>query len=160
MITWLTDTIIGKMTVTFLISMLPVVELRGGLPYGQLVLGLDYPLALLAAIIGNLFPIPFIILFIKNIFSILRAKFKKMDGFITRIEDRAHLKSEVVKKYGAIGLCLLVAIPLPGTGAWTGALVAALMGLDLKRAMPSIVIGVLIAAAIMTGVTFGVIHLT
>ncbi|MBR2583118.1 MAG: small multi-drug export protein [Oscillospiraceae bacterium] len=148
------------MTVTFLISMLPVVELRGGLPYGQLVLGLDYPLALLAAIIGNLFPIPFIILFIKNIFSILRAKFKKMDGFITRIEDRAHLKSEVVKKYGAIGLCLLVAIPLPGTGAWTGALVAALMGLDLKRAMPSIVIGVLIAAAIMTGVTFGVIHLT
>ena len=160
MITWLTDTIIGKMTVTFLISMLPVVELRGGLPYGQLVLGLDYPLALLAAIIGNLFPIPFIILFIKNIFSILRAKFKKMDGFITRIEDRAHLKSEDVKKYGAIGLCLLVAIPLPGTGAWTGALVAALMGLDLKRAMPSIVIGVLIAAAIMTGVTFGVIHLT
>ena len=71
----------------------------------------------------------------------------------------SHLKSEVVKKYGAIGLCLLVAIPLPGTGAWTGALVAALMGMELKHAMPSIVIGVLIAAAIMTGVTFGVIHL-
>ena len=159
MITWLTDTIIGKMTVTFLISMLPVVELRGGLPYGQLVLGLDYPLALLAAIIGNLFPIPFIILFIKNIFSILRAKFKKMDGFITRIEDRAHLKSEVVKKYGAIGLCLLVAIPLPGTGAWTGALVAALLNMKVRKAFPVIFVGVCIAAAIMTGLTYGAIKL-
>ena len=159
MITWLTDTIIGKMTVTFLISMLPVVELRGGLPYGQLVLGLDYPLALLAAIIGNLFPIPFIILFIKNIFSILRAKFKKMDGFITRIEDRAHLKSEVVKKYGAIGLCLLVAIPLPGTGAWTGALVAALLDMKTEKAVPYIMLGVCIAASNMTLVTYGVIRI-
>ncbi len=159
MITWLTDTIIGKMTMTFLISMLPVVELRLGLPYG-IAIGLDYPLALLSAIVGNLLPVPFIILFIKNFLLFLRRKLKRLDGFVTRLENRAHVKSEVVKKYGAIGLCLLVAIPLPGTGAWTGALVAALMGLDLKRAMPSIVIGVLIAAAIMTGVTFGVIHLT
>lgn len=158
MITWLTDTVIGKMTMTFLISMLPVVELRLGLPYG-IAIGLDYPLALLSAIVGNLLPVPFIILFIKNILSFLRQKIAKLDGFITRIEERAHLKSEVVKKYGAIGLCLLVAIPLPGTGAWTGALVAALMGMELKRAMPTIVVGVLIAAAIMTGVTFGVIHL-
>ena len=159
MITWLTDTVIGKMTMTFLISMLPVVELRLGLPYG-IAIGLDYPLALLSAIVGNLLPVPFIILFIKNVLSFLRQKIAKLDGFITRIEERAHLKSEVVKKYGAIGLCLLVAIPLPGTGAWTGALVAALMGMELKRAMPTIVVGVLIAAAIMTGVTFGVIHLT
>ena len=158
MITWLTDTVIGKMTMTFLISMLPVVELRLGLPYG-IAIGLDYPLALLSAIVGNLLPVPFIILFIKNILSFLRQKIAKLDGFITRIEERAHLKSEVVKKYGAIGLCLLVAIPLPGTGAWTGALVAALMGMELKRAMPTIVVGVLIAAAIMTGVTFGIIHL-
>ncbi len=159
MITWLTDTVIGKMTMTFLISMLPVVELRLGLPYG-IAIGLDYPLALLSAIVGNLLPVPFIILFIKNILAFLRQRIAKLDGFITRIEERAHLKSEVVKKYGAIGLCLLVAIPLPGTGAWTGALVAALMGMELKRAMPTIVVGVLIAAAIMTGVTFGVIHLT
>ena len=159
MITWLTDTVIGNMTMTFLISLLPVVELRLGLPYG-IAIGLDYPLALLSAIVGNLLPVPFIILFIKNILSFLRQKIAKLDGFITRIEERAHLKSEVVKKYGAIGLCLLVAIPLPGTGAWTGALVAALMGMELKRAMPTIVVGVLIAAAIMTGVTFGVIHLT
>ena len=159
MITWLTDTVIGKMTMTFLISMLPVVELRLGLPYG-IAIGLDYPLALLAAILGNLLPVPFIILFIKNILLFLRSRLKKLDGFITRLEERAHLKSEVVRKYGSIGLCLLVAIPLPGTGAWTGALVAALMGLPLRRAMPSIIIGVFIAAAIMTGVTFGVIHFT
>ena len=146
------------MTMTFLISMLPVVELRLGLPYG-IAIGLDYPLALLSAIVGNLLPVPFIILFIKNVLSFLRQKIAKLDGFITRIEERAHLKSEVVRKYGAIGLCLLVAIPLPGTGAWTGALVAALMGMELKRAMPTIVVGVLIAAAIMTGVTFGIIHL-
>ncbi len=159
MITWLTDTIIGKMTMTFLISMLPVVELRLGLPYG-IAIGLNYPLALLSAILGNLLPVPFIILFIRNFLIFLRSKLKKLDGFVTRIEERAHVKSEVVKKYGSIGLCLLVAIPLPGTGAWTGALVAALMGMELKRAMPAIVTGVLIAAAIMTGVTFGVIHLT
>ena len=158
MITWLTDTTIGKMTMTFLISMLPVVELRLGLPYG-IAIGLNYPLALLSAIVGNLLPVPFIILFIKNFLIFLRRKLKRLDGFVTRIEENAHLKSEVVKKYGSIGLCLLVAIPLPGTGAWTGALVAALMGMELRRAMPSIVIVVLIAAAIMTGVTFGVIRL-
>jgi uncharacterized membrane protein len=158
MISWLTDTVIGKFTMTFLISMLPVVELRLGLPYG-IAIGLDYPLALLAAIAGNLLPAPFIILFIKNVLSFLRRSFPKLDGFVSSIEERAHLKSEMVTKYGQIGLCLLVAIPLPGTGAWTGSLVAALLGMQLKSAMPVIVLGVLIAAAIMTGVTFGVIHL-
>ena len=158
MISWLTETVIGKFTMTFLISMLPVVELRLGLPYG-IAIGLKYPLALLAAIAGNLLPAPFIILFIKNVFSFLRKKIQKLDGFVSRLEERAHLKSELVTKYGPIGLCLLVAIPLPGTGAWTGSLVAALMGMRLNKAMPAIVIGVLIAAAIMTGVTFGVIRL-
>ena len=158
MITWLTDTVIGKCTMTFLISMLPVVELRLGLPYG-IAIGLDYPLALLSAVVGNLLPAPFIILFIKNVLAFLRRRFHSLDGFITKIEDRAHLKSEVVTKYGPIGLFLLVAIPLPGTGAWTGSLVAALMGMQLKKALPAIVLGVLAAAGIMTLVTFGAIHL-
>ena len=158
MITWLTDTVIGKCTMTFLISMLPVVELRLGLPYG-IAIGLDYPLALLSAVVGNLLPAPFIILFIKNVLAFLRSRFHSLDGFITKIEDRAHLKSEVVTKYGPIGLFLLVAIPLPGTGAWTGSLVAALMGMQLKKALPAIVLGVLAAAGIMTLVTFGAIHL-
>ena len=158
MITWLTDTVIGKCTMTFLISMLPVVELRLGLPYG-IAIGLDYPLALLSAVVGNLLPAPFIILFIKNVLAFLRSRFHSLDGFITKIEDRAHLKSEVVTKYGPIGLFLLVAIPLPGTGAWTGSLVAALLGMQLKKALPAIVLGVLAAAGIMTLVTFGAIHL-
>ena len=158
MITWLTDTTLGKMTMTFLISMLPVVELRLGLPYG-IAIGLKYHLALISAVVGNLLPVPFIILFIKNVLIFLRNRIKKLDGFITKLEERAHLKSEIVTKYGQIGLCLLVAIPLPGTGAWTGALVAALMGMRLRKAMPAIILGVLIAAAIMTGVTFGAIHL-
>ena len=158
MITWLTDTVIGKMTMTFLISMLPVVELRLGLPYG-IAIGLDYPLALLSAIVGNLLPVPFIILFIKNVLSFLRQRIAKLDGFVTKIEERAHLKSEVVKKYGAIGLCLLVAIPLPGTGAWTGALVAAVLGLHTKNALPAIAIGVLIAAVIVIGLTLGVSYI-
>lgn len=158
MITWLTDTVIGKCTMTFLISMLPVVELRLGLPYG-IAIGLKYPLALLMAVAGNLLPAPFIILFIKNVLLFLRKRFQALDGFITKIEDRAHLKSEMVTKYGPVGLFLLVAIPLPGTGAWTGSLVAALMGMRLKKAMPAIVLGVLAAAAIMTLLTFGVIHL-
>ena len=158
MITWLTDTVIGKCTMTFLISMLPVVELRLGLPYG-IAIGLDYPLALLSAVVGNLLPAPFIILFIKNVLAFLRSRFHSLDGFITKIEDRAHLKSEVVTKYGPIGLFLLVAIPLPGTGAWTGSLVAALMGMQMKKALPAIVLGVLAAAGIMTLVTFGAIHL-
>ena len=158
MITWLTDTVIGKFTMTFLISMLPVVELRLGLPYG-IAIGLKYPLALLAAVVGNLLPVPFIILFIKNVLVFLRRRIKSLDGFISKIEERAHLKSEMVVKYGPIGLFLLVAIPLPGTGAWTGSLVAALMGMRLRKALPSIVCGVLAAAAIMTLVTFGAIHL-
>ncbi len=158
MIGWLTDTIIGKFTMTFLISMLPVVELRLGLPYG-IAIGLDYPLALLAAVIGNLLPTPFIILFVRNVLTFLRRKIQRLDGFIAGLEKRADNKKEMVVKYGPIGLCLLVAIPLPGTGAWTGALVAALMGMRLKKAMPAIVLGVLIAAAIMTCVSFGVIHL-
>ena len=155
MITWLTDTVIGKMTMTFLISMLPVVELRLGLPYG-IAIGLPYMLALLSAVLGNLLPVPFIILFIKNVLIFLRRKITKLDGFVTKIEERAHLKSEVVKKYGAIGLCLLVAIPLPGTGAWTGSLVAAVLGMRMRDALPAIVLGVLIAAAIVLGLTFGV----
>lgn len=81
------------------------------------------------------------------------------DEKITRLEKKAHLKGRVVRKYSTIGLCILVAIPLPGTGAWTGALVAAVLDMRLKKAIPAIFLGVCIAAAIMTMVTFGLIHI-
>ena len=157
MISWLTGTAVGKFITTFLISMVPVVELRLGLPYG-IALGLEYPLALIAAVVGNLVPVPFIVIYIRRIFAWLRMHWAKLDGFITRLENRAHLKSEKVQKYGFWGLWLLVAIPLPGTGAWTGALVAALLNMRLKNAMPAIALGVCTAPAIMTAITFGVIH--
>lgn len=157
MIEWLTGTVFGKFISTFFISMIPVVELRLGLPYG-IALGLAYPLALVAAVLGNMFPVPFIIVYIRRIFEWLRLHWAALDGLITRLETRADTKGETVQKYGALGLLILVAIPLPGTGAWTGALVAALLGMRLNKSVPVIFAGVCIAAAIMTGLTFGVIH--
>ena len=158
MINWLTGTTLGKFISTFLISMVPIVELRAGLPYG-IALGLDYPLALTAAVLGNMVPVPFIVIYIQRIFAWLRRHWSALDGLITRLESRADVKGEKVRRYGSLGLLILVAIPLPGTGAWTGALVAALLDLPLRRAVPVIFAGVCIAAAIMTGITFGVIHI-
>ena len=145
-------TTFGKFIMTFLISMVPVVELRGGLPYG-IVSGLSLPLAAAAAILGNLLPVPFIIIFIERVFDWLRRNRPKLNTLITGLEKRAEEKQETVDKYGALGLVLLVAIPLPGTGAWTGSLVAALMRMKLKKAVPCIVLGVLIAAVLMTLIT-------
>ena len=158
MITWLTSTTLGKLIATFFISMAPIIELRGGLPYG-IALGLDYPVALAAAVLGNMVPVPFIIVYIRHVFTWLRKRSKWWDEKITRLEKKAHLKGRVVRKYSTIGLCILVAIPLPGTGAWTGALVAAVLDMQLKKAIPAIFLGVCIAAAIMTMVTFGLIHI-
>lgn len=158
MFEWMTATVAGKFVTTFFISMLPIVELRAGLPYG-IALGLDYPLALTAALVGNMIPVPFIVVYIRRIFVWLRAHFAKMDSFITKLEKKAHLKGETVRKYGPLGLLIFVAIPLPGTGAWTGALIAALLDMRLKSAVPSIFLGVCIAATIMTLLTFGVIHI-
>ena len=157
MIDWLTGTVIGKMCATFFISMLPVGELRVGLPYG-IALGLEYPLALMAALLGNMIPVPFIIVYIKRIFAWMRRHMPRMNALITKLEDRANLKGETVQKYGHWGLLLFVAIPLPGTGAWTGALIAALLNIRTAKAVPVILIGVSIAAAIMTLITYGVIH--
>lgn len=158
MIAWLTSTTAGRFLATFFISMVPVIELRGGLPYG-IGFGLDYPLALLAALLGNMVPVPFILIFISRIFKWMRGKHKKLDALVTKLETKAHLKSETVEKYGPLGLLLFVAIPLPGTGAWTGALVAALMDMKFSKALPTIFLGVCIAATIITAVTFGVIHI-
>ena len=157
MIAWLTGTTLGKCIVTFVISMVPIVELRLGLPYG-VSLGLPKSLALLASVTGNMLPVPFIIVYIRRIFAWLRRHWKKLDGFITKLEQRGEGKSEVVEKYGTWGLLILVAIPLPGTGAWTGALVAALLNLKLRKAVPVIFVGVCIAAAIMMALTIGFTH--
>ena len=148
------NTFIGKIIMTFLISMVPVIELRGAIPIG-VAAGLDPWLAIGVSIIGNLVPVPFIIIFIKKIFAWMRTNIKKLDGLVTRLEKRAKNKSETVQKYAFWGLFILVAIPLPGTGAWTGALVSAMLEMPLKKAFPAIALGVLGAAAIVAFVTYG-----
>ena len=158
MFEWLTGTVAGKMCATFLLSMMPVGELRFGLPYG-IALGLEYPLALMAALLGNILPVPFIIVYIKRIFAWMREHMPVFNSFITRMENKANLKGETVEKYGPVALLLFVAIPLPGTGAWTGALIAALLDMKTEKAVPYIMLGVVIAAMIMTLVTYGVIHI-
>ena len=137
-----------KALITFFISMIPVVELRGAIPYG-VAAGLNPWLAFAIAVVGNMLPIPFILLFIRRIFAWMK-RYPKMAKLAEKFEARASKKSGRVKKSETIGLCVLVAIPLPGTGAWTGALVAALMNMRIKRALPTIFVGVLIAGVAVT----------
>ena len=144
----------GKILMTFLISMVPVIELRGAIPIG-VGAGLNLWLAIGVSIVGNLVPVPFIIIFIKKIFAWMRGKSDKLNGLVTRLEKRAEAKSETVQKYSFWGLFILVAIPLPGTGAWTGALVAAMLEMPLKKAFPAILLGVLGAGVIVSFVTYG-----
>ena len=139
---------------TFLVAMVPVVELRGAIPFG-VVRGLNLWTAIIASMLGNLIPVPFIILFIRKIFAWMRAHMPKLDGLVIRMEKKAEKNRAAVEKYAFWGLVILVAIPLPGTGAWTGALVAAMMEIRLKRAFPAIAIGVAIAGVIVSVITYG-----
>ena len=135
--------------------MVPVVELRGAIPYA-LAHGVDVLPALILCIAGNMLPVPFIVLFIRKIFELIK-KVPKLSGVIERLERRAHLKGNMVRKYSALGLFILVAIPLPGTGAWTGALVAGVLGMRLKNSLLSIFLGVIAAGVIVTAISCGVV---
>jgi len=144
--------------ITLFTAMIPVVELRGAIPAGTAA-GLPVYVAFIIAFIGNMIPVPFIILFIRNVFAWLRLRNDKLDAFVTKLEDRAMKKADLVRKYERLGLVLLVAIPLPGTGAWTGALVAALLDIRLRDAIPLISLGVLISGLIVMMITYHVIAL-
>ena len=152
---WLHETPLGETLLTMLISMLPVVELRGGLPAG-VAMGLPIPVAFIASLVGNMIPVPFIILFVRPLFQWVRIHIPKLEGFISHLEARAEAKSADVLRYQTWGLLIFVAIPLPGTGAWTGALIAAVLNMRLKRAVPVIFLGVVIAGCIITLLTHGV----
>ncbi len=140
--------------IVFIISLLPVLELRGGLIAASL-LGVDFIPAFIISYVANMLPIPFILLFIRKIFHFLRDK-RFFGKIILKLEERSAKKSESVKKYGRWGLLIFVAIPLPGTGGWTGALVAALMDMRMKYATPIIAVGVLIAGVIMSIISYGI----
>lgn len=145
----------GNLIMTFLISMVPVLELRAAIPLG-VINGLDIWAALIVAIIGNLVPVPFIIIFIRKIFKWMQSKSQRLARLVKKFEDKANARKDKVLKYEFWGLMVLVAVPLPGTGAWTGALVAAMLDMQLKRAFPAIFVGVIVAGIIVTTATYGV----
>lgn len=151
------ETTIGKYVLTFFTAMTPVLELRGAIPVG-VAAGLHPAAACAVAIAGNLLPVPFIMLLVRRIFNWLR-KTSFFGPKIDWLERHAHLKGRVVRKYRLPGLVILVGIPLPGTGAWTGALVASLLDIRMRKAIPAILLGLLIAGAITVAVTMGLIHL-
>lgn len=142
----------GHIFYLLLISMLPVVELRGSIPAAAM---LDVPWleAYALCVIGNMLPVPFLILFSRKIFAFLKRG--PLHGLVLKVEGRIGKKSASVKKYSALGLFILVAIPLPGTGAWTGSFVASALNMRMKSALPAIFFGVLAAGAITTIVSYG-----
>lgn len=147
-----------KIISTLFISMVPVIELRGAIPIA-VAQGMDPWQAMVISIIGNMIPTPFIILFIRKIFKWMRTKSEWLDGIVTKLENRADSKADRVRKYEKLGLYLFVAIPAPGTGAWTGALIAAMLDLRMRSALPMIFLGVCTAGLIVTLLTLGVISL-
>lgn len=154
MINFLFKTFIGKIIVTLFVSMVPLIELRGAIPIAT---GMELSpwVAIPVAMVGNLIPIPFIILFIKKIFAWMRKISPKLNHVVDKLEAKAEKNKAKVLKYAFWGLALFVGIPLPGTGAWTGALVAAMLDMPLKKAFPSIVLGVLIAGVIISSISYG-----
>ncbi len=152
---FLQNSFIGKILLTLLWAMVPVVELRGAIPIGVGV-GLPLWISILVSIIGNMLPVPFIILFIRQIFKWMRKVNKTFARIVDKMEEKANKHRDKVTRYGFWGLFILVAIPLPGTGAWTGALVAAMMDLRLKTALPAIFFGVVGAAIVVSIITYGV----
>ena len=139
----------------FCMAMLPVLELRGSVPWG-VAQDLNYALVLIVSILGNMVPVPFIILFIRQIFAWMKQKSTRLASVAEKLEARAQAKGDILVKYEMLGLFILVAIPLPGTGAWTGALVASIFDLRMKNALPAIFLGVVTAGLIMTVLSYGV----
>ena len=151
---WISSTDLGAFLSTVVVSMAPVLELRFGIPWG-VAHGLSHFAAFVAAVIGNMIPSPFIVVCIRRIFKWMRRHLPQLDRVVDKLEAKAHLKGRKVTKYRYLGLMIFVAIPLPGTGGWTGALVAAFLDMSLRKSLPAIFAGVLIAGFLITGITFG-----
>ena len=141
--------------IIFLISMLPILELRGGMIAAKL-LGVELLRAFVICFVGNILPIPFILLFIRKIFEFLK-KFSLTKKLVEKLESSSMRKSEKIQKGSKWALLTFVAIPLPGTGGWTGALVAALLDMRIKISFPIIALGVLIANLIMSVFSYGLL---
>ncbi len=157
---FIVDNLAGKLSeelIAFIVSLLPVLELRGGLIAAK-IMDIDFVKAFIICYIGNMLPIPFILLFIRKIFSWLK-KIPSVEKIITKLEARSIRKADGVKKYRLWGLFIFVAIPLPGTGAWTGALIADLLDIRMKHSLPAIAAGVLVAGIIISALSYGLFGL-
>ena len=137
----------------FLISMVPIIELRGSIPVGA-ALGLSPVPTFLSAVLGNLLPVPIILFFVKPVLMWMK-RFRLFRPIVEWLENKAMKHGSRVEKGAFIGLMLFVGIPLPGTGAWTGSLIAALFDVKKRYSFPAIILGVLIAGVIMTLVSYG-----
>ena len=145
----------GKELIAFIISLMPILELRGGLIAAAL-LNLNIVRAFIICFIGNIIPIPFILWLITPIFSYLK-KTKLFSGIVSKLENKAMSKKEQIERLQYIGLMLFVGIPLPGTGAWTGCLIASMLNMDKKKAMLYAMLGVVMAGVIMMILSYGIL---
>ena len=152
----LTNLKYGRELIVFIISLMPILELRGGLIAAAL-LGLGGIKSFIICFIGNIIPIPFILWFITPIFDYLK-KTKLFKGLVTKLENKAISKKEQIEKLQYLGLMLFVGIPLPGTGAWTGCLIAAMLNMDKKKAMLYAILGVIMAGIIMMILSYGLLN--
>ena len=146
--------VISKEAIIFIISMIPILELRGGLLAASPAL-LNVPIlrAIPICIVGNILPIPFILLLITPIFNWMKGT-KHLKPLVDKLEAKAMKKKDQIEKYEFWGLVLFVGIPLPGTGAWTGSLIAALLGVKFKKAFPAVIIGICMATVIMWFISY------
>lgn len=144
---------VGGEIIAFLASLLPIIECRGGMIIAK-IFQINFFKAFLICYIGNMLPMPFIILFIKKIFAFMKSH-NILTGFIEKLEGKTAKNQDKVLRYKEWGLLAFIAIPLPGTGGWTGSLFAALLNIDFKKALPIVAIGVFIADVIMSVLTYG-----
>lgn len=146
---------LGKEIVVFIISMLPILELRGGLIAASL-LNVDFLPGYIFSIIGNVLPIPIVLLFLEKILDFLK-KFKITKNFVVKLEKKILSKKDQIDKYGYLGLLLFVGVPLPGTGAWTGSALAVLLHMNRKKSFVYILLGVILASIIMSIFSYGIL---
>ena len=158
LLTWFMEALNGKVSkelIVFIISMVPILELRGGLVAAS-VMQIDIVRAIWYCVVGNIIPVPFILLLITPVFNWLK-KTKTFRPLVEKLESRAMGKSEQIEKYQFWGLVLFVGIPLPGTGAWTGSLIASLLGVKFNQAFPAVILGLILATFIMSVFSYGLL---
>ena len=158
LVNWFTTNLSGHLSkdaIVFIISMIPILELRGGMLAASL-LKISMVKGIVLCVIGNIIPVPFILLFITPIFNWMKGTriFRPM---VEKMETKALKKRDQVEKYEFWGLVLFVGIPLPGTGAWTGSLLASLLGIKFKMAFPAVIVGICLATVIMTVISYGIL---